>query len=554
MAHLRVDWNWLWAGATRRHGGRSRAGWRLVALLAVLALVLVACPADDPDDDVAIDEPDDVPADLEPSDETFRVAVGVDLDTLDPAGITTTTVDNMIAYTVETLTVIDEEGETQPNLATDWDISEDGLTYTIQLQEGVQFHDGTPFDADAVVFTFERLLDEEVQVPIRAPFEPIESITAVDDHTVEFQLSEPFPPLISALSFGVSAIISPESVEEHGNTYTEYVHPIGTGPYTFADYAEGERFRVERFDDYWGELPYYGEVVFSIVPESATRVSAVRAGDVDMIILPPVSDIPALEDDPDVEVLMAPGNRTIFIAINNLLVDDPLVRQAFNYAVDKEAIIDSVLFGAAEIVDAPMDESLWGYCPGGDPYPYDPDRARELLEEAGATDLSVDMIAPTGRYIQDSEVAEAIAGFLTDVGVDVSGPDTMDWPSYVETITTPVDETDIELHLLGWAPSYMDSFQHMLIFQSDQHPPAGLATAGYDNPEMDEILAQAATEPDEDARQDLYCQASELAWEDAPWIYLYSQSFPIVYRSDITNVSFRPNESFYAVYAHPADQ
>ncbi len=551
---MQVNTNMLRRGGKRGVG--RRVGWRLITLLAILGLVLVACPADDAadDDDVAIDDPDDAPDDLEPSDETFRIAVGVDLDTLDPAGITTTTVDNMIAYTVETLTVIDEEGETHPHLATDWEISDDGLTYTIDLQEGVEFHDGSPFNAEAVVFTFERLLDEEVQVPIRAPFEPIESITALDEHTVEFQLSEPFPPLISALSFGVSAIISPDSVEEHGNSYTDYVHPVGTGPYTFGEYAEGDRLRVERFDGYWGELPYYGEVEFQIVPESATRVSAVRAGDVDMIILPPVSEIPALEDDPDVEVLMAPGNRTIFIAINNVLVDDPQVRQAFNYAVDKEAIIENVLFGAADIVDAPMDESLWGYCPGGDPYEYDPDRARDMLEEAGATDLEVNMIAPTGRYIQDFEVAEAVAGYLSDVGVTVNGPETADWPSYVGMITQPVDETDNHLHLLGWAPSYMDSFQHMVIFRSDQHPPDGLATAGYDNPDMDEILTQAASEPDEDARQELYCQASELAWEDAPWIYLYSQSFPIVYRSDVAGVTYRPNESFYAVYAHPADQ
>jgi peptide/nickel transport system substrate-binding protein len=199
-----------------------------------------------------------------------------------------------------------------------------------------------------------------------------------------------------------------------------------------------------------------------------------------------------------------------------------------------------------------MDESLWGYCPGGDPSPYDPDRARELLEEAGATDLSVDMIAPTGRYIQDFEVAEAVAGFLTDIGVDVSGPETMDWPSYVETITTPVDETDIELHLLGWAPSYMDSFQHMVIFQTNQHPPNGLATAFYSNDEVDSILADASTEVDPDARQQMYCEASEILWDEAPFVFLYSQRFPIVYSADLTGASFRPNEGFYMLDARPA--
>jgi ABC-type transport system substrate-binding protein len=537
----------------RRGRGRGRAS-RWLAFVAVLALALAACPADDdaPDTDDDVAAPDDgEPADVEPSDETFRVAVGVDLDTLDPAGTTTTTVENMINYTVETLTVIDEDGEVHPHLATDWEVSDDGLTYTFELREGVQFHDGTDLDAEAVVFTFERVLDEEVQVPIRDPFAAIESVEAVDQLTVEFTLSRPFPPLISAMSFGVGAIISPDSVEEHGNSYTDYTHPVGTGPYEFSSYSEGEQFVVERFDDYWGELPYYGEVVFAIVPEGATRVSLLRAGQADMIILPPVSEIPALEDDDETEVLMAPGNRTIFIAINNNEVDDPQVRQALNHAVDKDAIVDNVLFGAAEKVDAPMDESLFGYCSVGE-YEYDPELAQEMLEEAGATDLELDFIAPTGRYIQDAEVAQAVAGFLDEVGVSTSF-ETMDWPSYVARITAEADEQEQDLHLLGWAPSYMDSFQHMVVFQTDSHPPAGLATAFYSNEEIDSLLAEAAEELDEGTREEMYCEAATQVWDDAPWIFLHSQSFPIVYRADITNITYRPNESFYAVYAHPRE-
>jgi ABC-type transport system substrate-binding protein len=182
----------------------------------------------------------------------------------------------MLTYMVETLTTIDEDGEVQPHLATDWDVSDDGLTYTLELQQDVVFHDGEPFDADAVVFTLDRVRDEEVQVPIRAAFEAIDSVTAVDEHTVEIQLAEPFPPLISALSFEAGAIISPASVEAEGNSYLDYTHPVGTGPYTFGSYSEGERFTVERFDDYWGEMPYYSDVEFQIVPEAATRVSLLR--------------------------------------------------------------------------------------------------------------------------------------------------------------------------------------------------------------------------------------------------------------------------------------
>ena len=541
---------------------------RAFAAVAVAALVATACaPAEDPEEalpDPDAEEPDEDPADApedeEPDDaapgdiaedELFRAAVGVDFDTFDPAGTTTTTVGNMVAYMVETLTRIDEEGEIHPHLATDWEISDDGLTYTLQLRDDVEFHDGTPFNAEAAVFNFDRIRDPDVEVPIRAAFEPIESATALDEYTVELQLSEPFPPLISALSFEVSSMLSPDSMEAEGNTYTDYTRPVGTGPYTYGEYVTGERFTLERFDNYWGELPYYSDVEFQIVPEAATRVSQLRAGDVDMIILPPISDLPALEEDPGVEVLLAPGNRQIFMAINNNTIEDPRIRRAMNYAVDRESIIDRVLFGAADPVDAPMDPSLVGYCSVGE-WPYDPDRARELLEEADAVGMEIDFIAPTGRYIQDFEVAQAVTGFLEEVGLEVSGPDTLDWPSYVDAIIQPAEDQGQDLHLLGWAPSYMDSFQHMVIFQSNQAPPNGLATAFYDNSDVDELLAAAASEADPDARQQLYCDASEIIWDEAPHIFMYSQRFPIAHSSDVTDVSFRPNESFYAVYARPA--
>lgn len=541
-------------------GALRLIGWsqhraRVAAAVALLALLAAACGGQEAGE---VDEAAETgagtttapaPADDEPA--TFRVAVGVDLDTLDPAGTTTTTVANMIDYTVETLIQIDEEGAVVPHLATEWEVADDGLTYTLELQEGVEFHDGTPFDAEAVVFTFERLLDEEVAVPIRAPFEAIEAVEATGEHTVEMRLSQPFPPLLSALSFSAAAIISPASTEEQGNTYTDYRHPIGTGPYMFSEYREGERFVVERFEGYWSDEPYYDTVEFQIVPEAATRVSLLRAGQIDMTILPPVSDIPALEEDPETEVLMAPGNRVIFISINTNEISDPRVRQALNYAVDKEALIDNVLFGAADPLDAPMDSSLFGHCPVGE-YPYDPERARELLAEAGVEDLQLRFIAPTGRYIQDFEVAQAISGFLSEVGVQAS-VETMDWPSYVGRITAAPEEQEQDLHLLGWAPSYMDAFQAMVMFESSNHPPAGLATSFYGTDEVDALLAEAAQEVDEGTRAELYCEASELVWEDAPWIFLHSQRFPIAYRAGIENISYRPNESFYAIYARPAE-
>ncbi len=161
------------------------------------------------------------------------------------------------------------------------------------------------------------------------------------------------------------------------------------------------------------------------------------------------------------------------------------------------------------------------------------------------------MISPTGRYVQDFQGAQAVQGFLKDVGLDAQ-LGTMDWPSYVGTITKPVAENTTELHLLGWAPAYLDAAQQFLQFQSDQHPPKGLATTFYKNPKIDQLALAAALEPDQKKRADTYCEAEKLVWEEAPYIFLWNQRFPIVHSAKVKNVGSIPNEKFYALYAEPA--
>ncbi|MFQ6015776.1 MAG: ABC transporter substrate-binding protein [Anaerolineae bacterium] len=538
---------------------------RLPLLLAVATLVLVmsllaACtPAATPTPVPATPTPaPPTPTPVPPTPTpapptTFSIAVGIDPDTLDPVGMTTTTVANMVDYVIETLVTIDQEGKVVPLLAKSWEISEDGLEYTFTLEEGVTFHDGTPFNAEAVKFSFERMLDPDVRVPIRTPYEPIEKVEAVDPTTVKLTLGQPSAPLLASLSWTTAGIISPTSIDQYGNSYDNYQHPVGTGPYVFEERVKGEHITVTKYEDYWGKKPYYDIVTFRIVPEAATRESLLLAGQVDLIILPPAADIPALQKNADVEVLLAPSDRTIFIAINNLdpVLSDPKVRQALNYAVNKEEIIQSVLFGAADAMDAPMASSLFGYCKTG-PYEHDPEKAKTLLTEAGIEELELRFIAPTGRYVQDFQAAQAIAGFLREAGIKTEVA-TMDWPSYVATIVAPPEENTTQLHYLGWAPAYLDASMQMLQFLSTYAPPGGLATSFYKNPEVDDLITAAEREVDTAKRQDLYCEASKKVWEDAPWIFLWTQRFPIIYSAKVKNVSYLPNEKFYALYAEPVE-
>jgi ABC-type transport system substrate-binding protein len=518
----------------------------LTATAALLALGLTACGGfSDPEAPSS--------GDGEGAGGTFSVAVGIDVDTLDPAGQTTTTVSNMVDYVVETLLRVDDEGEVVPHLAESVEVSEDGLTVDVELQQDVVFHDGEPFDAEAVKFNLERITDPELTVPLGSPFEVIEEVTAVDEDTVQITLQRPSPGFRSALSVTAAGMISPASVEAEGNTYADYQSPVGTGPYQFEEYTAGESVRLTKFADYWGEEPHYDEVVFRIVPEAATRESLLLAGQVDMIILPPVSDLEALEGNDEVKVQTAASDRTIFISLDNgdELLSDQRVRQALNYAVDKDAIIDNVLFGAAEKMTAPMAESLFGYCETGS-YDYDPERAKQLLEEAGATGASLDLLTPSGRYVQDQQAAEAVAGYLREAGLDVSVT-TSDFPSFLARVNAPRSANTVDMHLLGWAPPYLDAEFAMQMFRKATHPPAGLATSFYTDPRVEQHLATADTATDEDARAEAYCEASKIIWEQAPWIFLWTQSFPIVHSADVTNIGFTPTEKFSAIYARPAD-
>ncbi len=490
-----------------------------------------------------------------PSTATFRVAIGVDPDTLDPAGQTTTTVQNIVDYMVETLVFLQPDGKLAPGLAERWEQTADGKTHTFTLRKGVKFHDGTDFTADAVKTAWERLLNPNLKVPLRAPFDTnlVEAITAVDSGTLRVQLKTSFAPFVSLLAQTQMSVISPTTAKQYPDTYNE--EPVGTGPYKFKERRKGESLTLERFDGYWGRKPYYGTMLFRVVPEAATRESLLLANQVDMIILPPVSDIPALQRNSNVKVLLAESNRTIFVAMDLTLpggtpLADKRIRQALNYAVDKEGIIKSVLFGAAAPMDAPMASSLFGYTKVG-PYPYDPNRAKQLLQEAGKPTMTLKFIYPTGRYVQDAQAAQAIAGNLRDIGVTAETA-TSDWPSYLAQINVASDKGTTNMHMLGWAPGYMDAYQQMVQFSKKTWPPAGLATSHYTNPRVEELLDQAASETNQDRRKELYVEAQKLIWDDAPWIFLWVQSFPIVYSAKVKGVGSLPNEKFAAVYAEPA--
>jgi len=481
---------------------------------------------------------------------TLTIGIGVDLDTVDPAQQTTTTVQNVIDYGLQTLVAFDTQGKIEPLLATSWSTSKDGLTLTFHLRQGVKFHDGTPFNADAVVFCLDRLISGKVKVPIGAGFRSMKSIEAVNPTTVAIHLKNPDPNLVPNLSITTASIFSPSSATKDGNTPTNIVHPVGTGPYEFTRWTKGSEVVYTRADHYWGREPYYKTVDFKIIPEANSREAGLLAGQLDVIMNPPITDLTSLSSNPAVKLLKAPSDRAVFIAIKVTRppFNNEKVRQALNYAVDKDAIIKNVMFNSVNPMDSPFPSSLSGYCKVG-AYPYDPAKAKQLLSEAGVKDLKITLGSPTGRYIQDIQFAQAVSGYLRKVGIDANVR-TMDWPSYVAAFLQK--DGPFDLHVLGWAPGALDGQTQLQMFTSETIPPKGLNSSFYSDPKVDKLAAAAALNLDDKSRNQQLCQIQKDVWQQAPWIFLWSQTLVLAYNSKITGVSYLPNEKFLTMDAHPA--
>jgi len=488
----------------------------------------------------------------------IRIGIDVDPDTLDPAGQTNPSVQSIVDCMVETLVRLQPDGKIVAGLAKKWDVTQDGRVYTFELRPDVRFHDGSSLTAEAVKLSLERFLNPTLRVAVRAPFDShlVAGIMPTDPLTLKIYLRDSSRLFLQKLASTDLAIVSPTHARSFPDTFNE--EPVGTGPYRFKERRKGESVVLERFDAYWGKRPHYPLVQFRIVPEVATRESLLLANQVEVIIQPPPSDLPTLQKNPNLKVLLAPTSRTTFAAMDMTLPGGtPLaikkVRQALNYAIDRDSIIRTVLFGAATPMDAPMAPALAGYSKVG-PYPFDPNRARQLLLEGGTPRLQLRFLYPTGRSMweaQAGQVAQAVAGNLHDVGVDADLIGS-DWPSFLAAISVPDDRGTAHLHLFNWAPTYLDASQQMAQFVRGQWPPSGMATSHYSNPRVEQLVDQGSWERDDQRRQDAYAEAQRIVWDDAPWIFLWVPSFTIVHSARITGVGSLPTEKFQAAYAEPA--
>jgi len=482
-------------------------------------------------------------------DQTLIFARGGDSQSLDYASVTDGESSRITLQIYESLLKFNENSfDVEASLAHDWDISDDDLTFTFYLEEGVTFHDGTDFNAEAVKTNFDRWSDPDSEFGFAddgyayttygnqfGGFKGdenhiIDEINVINDHEIEFVLKYPSGAFLQNIAMSYFAITSPAALAEYGSEINE--NPVGTGPFKFNSWNKDDRIILDKNEDYWMEgLPKLDQVIFQVIPDNSARLTALRSGEIDLMDGLNPDDYAMIQDEPGLQGFERETNNVGYLGFNTdkAPFDDPLVRQAMNHAVDKETLITLLYADLAQPAKNLLPPAYLGYNDDIEPYAYDPELAQELLAEAGYPDgFEFDLWAmPVARpYMPDAErAAEVLQANFADIGLE-SNIVTMEWATYLEEIETGVQD----VFMLGWSGTNGDTDYFLGNLLSTATIPSSNQTF-YSNTEVDDLLEQARSVVDEGERAALYEEALAIIHEDAPMINLV-HSTPVLAGSD----------------------
>lgn len=412
----------------------------------------------------------------------------------------------------EGLVRIDRNGDIVPALAASWETSEDGLTWTFTLQEGVTFHNGDPLTPKDVVAALGRAADPDSGHTHPEYYGAIESVTSEGSNIV-ITLSQPAASLLYNLA-------RPDSIiYQAGTEGTQASEPVGTGPFRFAEWLEGSEVRLEKYPDYYGTPAYLDSVTFRIIEDTNAQLAALQAGDIDMVgvALSPENAL-QLEGSADIKVTEGSSTTEITMALNNTRepLNDPLVRQAITHAIDKNAIVEGAMFGYGTVIGTHA-SPIEPYYENLEPYPYDPEAARSLLAEAGYPDgLTLDFELPPYPY--EKRAGEVIAQQLSEVGITVNLTN-VEWTTWLERIFTA---GDYDMTIIGHSePRDIGVYGNPDYYYH------------YDSPEVQGFLAEIEKTADEAAQMALYKKIEETIAQDAVNVWVFSPPYLVAAQSDL---------------------
>jgi peptide/nickel transport system substrate-binding protein len=424
-----------------------------------------------------------------------------------------------------------------PWLARDVTVTPDGKLWTLKLRDGVTFHDGTPFNAEAVKFNLERIRDGQ-GFPYSGLLAPLQEIKAVNPSTVQITMKAPYGPFRALLGFIYFGMQSPAAIQKHGPDYGS--NPVGTGPFKFQSWQRGAQLVLVRNDNYWGDKAPLDRIVVTAIPDFNGRVSALEAGDADVIIEVPPSEVARLQRQRQHQILSAVTSRNQWLRFNLLKapLDKVEVRRAVAHATNRDAYIRSVMHGQASPARNIVGPGVVGYVEL-ESIPYDPKRARELLAQAGLPNgFSTTMTcAPS-----DELICQAVLQDLAAVGIQAR-LQTLEWGTFLKFILQPPHENQYQMSIVTRISQYLDAdFPIYTDFHSANWRPKGMNHLFYKQPDVDRWLEATRLETNTEKRQELFARAMKQLWQDMPVVPLYSQHFIVGATSQLKGIQITPNE------------
>ncbi len=459
----------------------------------------------------------------------ISISLNADPPKLDPA-LSTAFVDRQVLNSImDKLVDLDAEGNIVPMLATEWNVSEDGLTYTLKLREGVKFHDGTDFNAEAVRFNMERGMAETS--PRRTELSAVQSIEAVDPQTVRITLKEPFAPFLSILTDRAGMMASPTAVQELGDQFL--TKPVGSGPFKFQDRVKDTSITLVRNEDYWQEgLPKASRIVYKIFTDAPTALVNLRSGQVDITDTLPPKEVPGLQQDQNFQVINEPalGYQGFYLNTTRPPFDKKEVRQALDLLINRDALVKVIFGETATPAHSPFTKTNLAFGESNEYEQPNVEQAKQLLAQAGVPNPSFTF--KTGTSPANAQFAQLVQNFLQPAGFSMQ-------IEKVEfgTLLDQLEQGNFEAGAVGWSgrPDPDQNIYDVFVTGAPRND------SRYSNPQVDELLNQARRESDEAKRKELYNQVMQIVHEDVPYVFVYQPNNVFGMRANITGFTYVPD-------------
>lgn len=485
---------------------------------------------------------------------TLVIGYLADATSLDPAQITDINSGQVTNNMYQTLVrwSFTKKGKLVPNLATSWKVNKTGTIYTFSLRKGVRFSDGTPFNANAVVFSFERMLNPKNPYYKYGPFPPakfdygnIKTVKALTTSTVQFILKQPEASFVTSLTIGTGSIVNPAAVKKYKAKFP--LHGGGTGPFMLSLWQKGVKLVLKPNPYYWGTKPKLSRVVFIPIPQGSQRDAELQSGAANFIINPNPAALSGLKKQGFL-VNAVPGPHIWWIGMNLTKppFNNPLVRQALNYAINRTAITKGILYGTGVPADQPLANMQLGYNANVNHYHYNPKKAKALLAKAGYPHgFTTTLLVPTsGSGMQNPRsMGTAIQGYLGAIGVHVKIQQ-LDWGTYLSRVGAGAKKSHLDMWELSWMDSAVDPSHVFGPLLSASSFPPGFNSGYYNNPTVNKLLTQAEMTTSNSKRKVLYAKVSQLVNHDAPWIFVDHGKSLVAYNKTVHGFKLNPTFPF----------